>query len=253
VTAVQVPGTAQPTTSTWTLGATVENLGQADAGASTLEYRLSRDATLDAGDTLIGTSQVPALPVGAAPHVDTYSTSFSISAPGRYWIFATARLVTPVEEMDTVNNSRSAGVSIIYGTLIVDTYVPNPLMSFSPRTGIELFGPTGTAAPIASVSAGSADYARLTYTGPLEPGTYYIRITGLSYGAYAVRTLTALPVPEYSAADYFDVVNNPDPYEVNDTLVGGVPVPPLATTLGDRTNRYLGSPADQDWIQVVLP
>jgi hypothetical protein len=161
--------------------------------------------------------------------------------------------VTPVEELDTANNSRSATVSIIYGTLIVDTYIPNPLMSFSPHTGIELFGPAGTAAPIAGVSAGSADYARLTYTGPLEPGTYYIRITGLSYGAYAVRTLTALPVPEYSDADYFDVVANPDPYEANDTLVGGVPVPPLQTTLGDRTNRFLDSPADQDWIQVVLP
>ena len=211
-------------------------------------------------DAPIGTHPVPALAVGES-FTDTYSSTYSISQPGKYWFFVTARLTTPADELRTDNNTLGAAVSILYDEVVVDTYLPNPLMSYTLHTVIDLYGPTGTQAPaIASAEGGNPvfdGYARIDWKGGLEPGTYYIRVKGKSaadYGAYAIRILTSIPTPQYSSADYFSVVNNPDSYEPDDAVTNGVPTHPAAITIGDRLNRFLTTGGgDVDWFILTLP
>jgi hypothetical protein len=161
-----------------------------------------------------------------------------------------------------------------YGEILIDTYLPNSIMSFTPNTTISLFGSNGTlAAAIATDTGGNLNgtygkgaYARVDYTGGLDSGKYYIKVNsnGIppnNYGAYAIRILTSLPVPEYSAGDEFSVINplvgaaSPDSYEPDDAVGGdGVPTNPVAISIGDRLNRsLLQAGGDVDWFVLTLP
>ena len=151
-----------------------------------------------------------------------------------------------------------------YGEIIIDTYLPDASMVFSPHTVITLFGPYGEqAAAIATNTGGKPRpyvWARSICADRLcrrlDSGRYYIQVKGNSstdYGAYAIRILTSLPTPAYSSVDYFSDVNNPDSYEPDDAVANSIPTHPVAITIGDRINRYLAVGGDVDWFALTLP
>jgi hypothetical protein len=292
VTSVQVPSTAQTTAATWTLAATVTNSGTADAGATTLLYQVSTSNVLDSSATTIGTSAIPALAVGAS-YTDTFSTSFSISQPGTHWIYVTADSTNAVAESNESNNTSSASVPIIYGLVVIDTYYPKAGAQVSAvDTWLSLFGasadttvnapniwnndtPPYTTETSAIAENGSlGNYGRITYSGGLAPGTYYIRVRGVQSvmnGAYAIRVLsTAADSPSGSSWPWYFTATNPTDanpaggsYEVDDNpLQGGVPTNPVTISLGGKLNRWLTAgkitaatpvPGDVDWFKLVLP
>jgi hypothetical protein len=188
--------------------------------------------------------------------------------------FAFLTLLVIILGSCSISSSAPLGAPTHYAKIIIDTYLPNSGMSFSPKMTMALYGSTGTSAAAIDTNTGGninspyglGNYARIDYTGGLDSGTYYVRVSSNAvptafYGAYAIRVLTSLPVPEYSAADEFATVNpgsgisNPDSYEPDGAITGGgVPTNPVAITIGDRLNRsMIKDAADDDWFVLTLP
>ena len=91
---------------------TTRNAGAGTAAASTTSYYLSVDATLDAGDMLLGSRAVPALAGGAS---DTGSVTVTIpaaTATGTYTVFARVDSGGVVPETYENNNTTSRSLRI---------------------------------------------------------------------------------------------------------------------------------------------
>jgi hypothetical protein len=288
---IQLPPSQRESTF-WTLGATVKNIGGADAGASTIQYQISTKSVLDSSATLIGTKSVPLLAPGAT-FIDTWSTSFSVVPHGTYWVFVTADSSGQLSESDATNNTASAAVIItplMYSRIVIDTYLPRFGAPSSVDTFVSLFGPAGdttidvpnlwsndnwpytTETSAIAENGSTGNYGRVDYTGGLAPGTYYIRVRGVQSqqpGPYAIRVLdTAADSPTGPGWPwYFTALNQPETnplggsYEPDDNpLQGGIPTNPVHIALGQKLNRYLtagnitvGIPGDVDWFVLTLP
>ena len=96
------------TGASFTLSATVQNVGDGDSGATTLRYYRSTDATITTSDTAEGTGAVAEL---AASGSGSESVDLTApSSPGTYYYGACVDAVA--EESDTTNNC-SASVQVI--------------------------------------------------------------------------------------------------------------------------------------------
>jgi hypothetical protein len=283
VTSIQVPATPQTTTATWTLAATVTNSGPADAGASTLHYQLSASSVLDSSATTIGTSSIPPIAAGAG-YIDTFSASYSIPQSGTHWIFVTADSAGAVAEGNESNNTFSASVPIIYGLIVIDTYLPRSGAPSSADTFVSLFSSSGDTttdlpnlwnndlAPYTTETAKIAEngspgnYGRISYSGGLAPGTYYIRVRGVQStqnGPYGIRVLdVAADSPTGPGWPWYFVATNlaeANPlggfYETDDAPPqGGIPANAVSISLGlgGQLNRWLTT-NDVDWLRLTLP
>jgi hypothetical protein len=289
VSSVQVPSSAQSTSATWTLGATIANTGTV-AGSFTILYQLSTKSTLDGTATTIGTSFVTGLAAGGT-YTDTWSTSYSIAQGGTHWIFVTADSTNAVAESDETNNTSSASVPIKYPEIVIDTYPP--IYGYGTvMTWVSLFDSRGdttvdlpdlwngdnapykteTSPALIAQDGALGKWGRIDFTGGLAPGTYYVRVRGLSSdanGGYGIRVLDAAPDSPGGAswAWYFTAVNSTEAnpaggsYEPDDTpLQGGIPSNPVAISLNQKLNRWMtpGStpgvpPGDVDWFTLILP
>jgi subtilase family serine protease len=90
---------------------TVRNAGPAPAGAFTVRFYLSADATLDAGDTLLGARAVSGLAAGAASSaVTVLALPEATAGSAPYRVLAIAD--TPQAEMDETNNVMTSTVAI---------------------------------------------------------------------------------------------------------------------------------------------
>ncbi len=87
------------------------NSGSGPAPATTTAFYLSADAVLDAGDTLLGTREVPALPGGTT---NTLSTTLTLPAgvAGNVFLIARADAGNLVAEKNEGNNTSSRAVTI---------------------------------------------------------------------------------------------------------------------------------------------
>jgi subtilase family serine protease len=106
VAAVTGPGTAAPGGS-FTVTTTVTNTGTLASAASRVGIYLSSDATIGAGDVLIGARSVPALAPGAAS-TEATTVTLPADAAGTYWLGAVADLDGLVAEGDETNNALAA-------------------------------------------------------------------------------------------------------------------------------------------------
>ena len=110
----------------FTLNATVRNLGAGQAAATTLRYYRSTDATISTGDTEVGTDAVSALaPAG------TSDESIGLTAPSTAGTYYYGACVDPVTgESDAGNNCSSAVLVTVsesqIGTETFDMGVRNP-------------------------------------------------------------------------------------------------------------------------------
>jgi hypothetical protein len=259
----------QVTSVQWTLGATVQNTGVGPAAATTVQFRISLDTTLDSTDAFIGSMDVPGLAAGES-FTNSLSATSSVAEGGPHYVFANVNPAGTghIAESNESNNSMYSRmqVSILYPRIIIDTYRPAVESSANTHTSISLFGPDGeNSAAIPGnpvVNQSWPSFARVEYTGGLAPGTYYIRVKDVDpaeEGAYAIRVVTSIQAPpnEYPAAEnwYYTTIDTSDPYESGDTLVSGVPNSNVVSiSLGAKLdrNRYLG-PGEVDWCKLVLP
>ena len=90
---------------------TTKNLG-AGSTASTTRFFLSADAILDAGDFLLGSRAIPALPLGATSVGSTSLTIPAEVAPGAYYIIAQADGDNAVAELVESNNTKARVITI---------------------------------------------------------------------------------------------------------------------------------------------
>jgi subtilase family serine protease len=90
---------------------TTRNVGTGAAVASTTSFFLSTNATLDGGDTLLGSRAVSALAAGTE---QTGSTTFTIPvvAPGKYFLIAKADNGGVVAESDETNNTKNKNLFV---------------------------------------------------------------------------------------------------------------------------------------------
>jgi len=96
-------------------------------------------------------------------------------------------------------------------------------------------------------------FSRITYTGGLASGTYYIKLnnpTGNGDGYYVIRVLTTDPGSTFPTVAKVDETTDTD-----DAVDGnGIPLNPVSITLGQVISRRLDPVAtDVDWFKLVLP
>lgn len=278
ISSITVPDTVQTSSDTWELGARVSNIDPAtDAGTSTLKYYLSTDSVFDTSvDTLIGSKTIG--PIAAGSYADDiWSSAYSISAEGSWYIFAVADADSEVTESDEENNTAGGSVLISSDSdrIVIETFSPTGVGDHSTWTHIALFDSSGDPSPETPYddSDALADnvfsntthmwYARIDTdvdmggTG-LSPGTYYIKVRGESSGQtgpYGIRVVRD-PSTSYS---YFGSTNpsaSPwdDSYEDDDSTTGGIPDIAFSLTPGgqdSRQNRAL-SDSDIDWYTLTV-
>jgi subtilase family serine protease len=106
---------------------TTKNDGFSMAGASTTKFYLSTDATLDAGDTYLGSRAVPSLAAGA---INSGSTTFTLppGIAGTYYIIAKADADNTVAETNEGNNITASKAIQIGADLIVSIDVPGSVV-----------------------------------------------------------------------------------------------------------------------------
>lgn len=95
-----------------TLSDTTKNQGAGTAAASMTRFLLSADATLDAGDIVLGSRTVPALGAGAS---DTGSATVTIpagTATGAYYVFARVDADDAIPETYETNNVTSRSLRV---------------------------------------------------------------------------------------------------------------------------------------------
>lgn len=281
VTGITIPVTAQTTADSWELGARVSNIhSSASAGASNLKYYRSADAVLDIpGDIVIGEKAVG--PIAAGSYADdVWSTTFSISETGTWYIFAVADADSEVAESDEENNTLSDSADIIYDRIVIETFSPTGSGDHLTWTNIALFDSSGDPSPgtpyddtdaLADDAFSNSEhmwYARIDTDvdmggAGLAPGTYYIKVRGYSAdglssaytGPYGIRVVTD-PAAAYSDFGAANPSSSPwdDSYEDDGDLTGGIPDNPLGIELGVREdwhNRAL-SDSDIDWFILTI-
>lgn len=98
--------------STLSVSYTVNNQGNATAASNNTQFYLSTDNSLDAADTLIGSSAVSSLSAGKSKNISFSATVNSSLAPGNYYLFAKADGNNQVIESNESNNLISKAITI---------------------------------------------------------------------------------------------------------------------------------------------
>jgi subtilisin family serine protease len=111
VSALSAPSTVG-TLSGFTVAATVKNQGALEAGPTTLKFYLSSNPVLDAGDTLLGSREIPTLGVGVASSGST-TLNIPVGKPsGTYFLIARADADDVVVEGDEANNTMAVQLQV---------------------------------------------------------------------------------------------------------------------------------------------
>ena len=185
---------------TFTLSATVRNVGDEASAATTLRYYRSADATITTSDTPVGTDAVAGL---AASGASSESVSLTApSTPGTYYYGACVDTVT--DESDTTNNcSSSVQVTVpepkpdlVVGAPTVTDSTPDAGATFtlsatvrndgdeaSAATTLRYYRSTDTTVTTSDTQVGTDEVGALAASGtssesvsltaPSTPGTYY--------------------------------------------------------------------------------
>ena len=132
---------------------TTTNAGGGAAAASVTRYYLSANAALDAGDPLLGSRAVPALPAGASHSASSPGTVPATTAGGAYYVIAQADAGGNVPETVETNNTRIAGLVRIGADLTVALVAPPPAGAGGSVTVADTTRNAGIAAAVATSTA----------------------------------------------------------------------------------------------------
>ena len=91
---------------------TLDQAGTGPAAPTVTHFYLSTDATLGAGDVLLGFRNVPALSPGSSSSGSTSMPVPSGTAPGPYYVIAKANAANSTPETNVTNNTRSIKIVI---------------------------------------------------------------------------------------------------------------------------------------------
>ena len=187
-----------------TLSATVSNVGDGDASATTLRYRRSANALITRADPEIGTDDVSALDGGAT---DDQSIQFDVpSTAGTYYFGACVDSV--VDESDTSNNCSSAvsvevtdsgqaaSADLVIQSIVLNDVSLTPDQSFTVTAKVRNRGDGASTATtlrylrssnstistqdtevgsdtVSTLDSGSEEEESISLTAPSTTGTYY--------------------------------------------------------------------------------
>ena len=186
---------------------TVSNTGSAAAGAFTVRFYLSTDATLDAGDTLLGSRTLTGLAAGASDSmVSTVTIPSTLAVPNTYRVLVVADALNQVTERDETNN---VGVSTALSVTAVlpDLTVTTLTIPATGATGRPL-AITNTVKNIGAATAGASTVRfYLSSDAALDAGDVLLgsRAVGMlppGASSAAVTTLT-IPADTSAPASYF--------------------------------------------------
>ena len=124
VTALSAPATASAGLAIG-VGDTTGNASGAAAPATTTRFYLSVNATLDAGDVLLGSRLVPALAPGASSAGSTSLTIPAGTASGAYYLIAKADGDDALGETSEVNNAYARSIGIGPNLVIANVTYPS--------------------------------------------------------------------------------------------------------------------------------
>jgi subtilisin family serine protease/uncharacterized membrane protein len=110
---------------TLTITDTTKNQGGGMTSASTTRYYLSADATLDAGDVLVGSRSVPALAAGASDSGSVQATVPPDTATGSWQIIVSADATGAVAETTENNNEYRRSITIGADLVVSALTVPS--------------------------------------------------------------------------------------------------------------------------------
>lgn len=145
---------------------------------------------------------------------------------------------------------------VVYDRIVIDSYRTN--ISGDPETDLALYDEWGTEL----ARDETAGPGRIDLVLTLSSGTYYVKVydkNNTAIAPYVVRALSLSIVASLPAPELPLVINEPDPYEPDDSAPGNIPTNPADISLGNSNwiNRYLGyippDPNDVDWLKLVLP
>jgi subtilase family serine protease len=210
VTSVSDPPSTAYTGGTMSVTDTTANSGDGSARSSATRFRLSADATITTGDTLLsGSHAVPALQPGARSTATTTVTIPSGMPEGAYHLAACADTGGRVAESDETNNCRASSARVVVkrpADLVIDA-VSNPPPAvvtggaFTVTDTTDNNGP-GAAAPSITRYRLSLN-STIEATDPLLTGTRAVPALASgarSTGTVAVTVPVSTPAGTYSLA-----------------------------------------------------
>lgn len=204
--------------STISVNDTTKNQGTGSAGASTTNFFLSSDASLDASDVFLGSRSVPGLAVGAS---NTGTTPVSVpagTATGSYFIIAQADGNLVVAESVETNNTTAKSITIGPDLMVSALSAPA-----SAAAGSIISITDTTRNQSATSAAGSTTKFYLSTNSNIDGGDAVLgtrSVPALAAAATSTGT-TAVTIPAGTAAGtYFIIANSDDGNVVTETNEG---------------------------------
>jgi subtilase family serine protease len=167
-----------------TLNDTTRNVGAGAAAATTTRFYLSTNATLDGGDTPLGSRAVPPLASATSSSAATAVIVPAATAPGTYYVIAQADADSAVLETAESNNTSYA--TIVIGTDLVISSLSAPATGGAGAT----INVTDTTRNQGGAAAGPARRASIC-----RPIRLWTRATACSARAPCRRWPPARPAP----------------------------------------------------------
>jgi subtilase family serine protease len=220
VSALTVPATAGAGKGI-TVTDTTKNNGPGDAPASETGFYLSTDLTLDSGDVLLGSREVPALVEGAT---DTGSASVTVpagTATGTYYVIAKADADGALTELSETNNTTAKVMKLGPDLIVSSMTVPSSVAAGKGMTITETTKNIGSGDAPASETSYYLSVDGVLDNGDVALGTRSIPESpagAVSEGAVVVTVPAGTPAGSYSIiakADSGDVVQETS--ETNNT------------------------------------
>ncbi len=108
----------------------IRNNGNSNTKPSRIGYYLSKDASLDSGDLLVGSNSIEAIQYGSIKGISTDVTIPDTLSPGSYYIFGVADDTSGISETSEINNSRFIAITVVAAAYDLSfSSISNPSLS----------------------------------------------------------------------------------------------------------------------------
>ena len=135
-----------------TINDTTQNVGADSADSSQTNFHLSANSSLDSGDTLLNSRNIPALPAGSSSTATTVAAIPAGMSAGTYYIIAQCDASNTVMEGNENNNTKSVALKLMPDFVISSMSVPATASAGSSISVIDATTNLGTVAAGASVT-----------------------------------------------------------------------------------------------------
>ena len=241
VSTLTVPSTAGAGL-TMTVTDTTRNQGTGPVAASTTSFYLSTNGTLDAGDTFVGSRDVPALTNGAIDTTTTVLTLPTEIGAGLMWLIAKADGPNAFSEPNEINNTRYGSVRV--GPDLVISALTVPAVA-GPGATVNITDTTANSGAGNAATSSTRFYLSTNFALDATDVELGLRsVVALSHGSSSTGVITPVTIPTNVPSGTFYVIavaddgnGVPESNETNNTRFATVRVGP------DLYVAMSGSPA----------